>query len=450
MSERVEPSRLEHERAILGACYLRPNCVGEAMTSLVPGDFLAMAHRGIWQAMVDLWLREQPLEPAIVAERASAIIGAEPLAVLGGADYIAMLPNDCIVFESVGYHVRKVRAAGHRYRWALAFARLAQRARDKAESDDEYLDGVGGELVALMLEAATAPKSEYARKPLLKATIDSIEAAYSTRGKGMTGVATGIEEIDTVARGLQPGQLAILAARPGVGKSAMMGQVVETAATAGAPVLVFSLEMTAVELSKRALASEAGVDSQRISTGDLETKHWAAITSAASRMSTRDVTVVDVSALTIAEIRAVAKRWRIAHPQERALVAVDYLQIVRPSAKQENRMLQVAEVSLGLKNLAKDLKLPVLALAQLNRKLEERANKRPGMGDLRESGSIEQDADIILFLHREEVFSGKAEDAGKAELICAKNRGGPTFATELTWQAQFTRFVPAAPDYRRD
>lgn len=441
MTERVP--YLDHEMNILGAAYLRPTVIGEVMGKLDPTDFLHPAHRAIWQAMVDLWLKEEPLEPVAIVTRAAKFGGAEAVATMGGVDYVTGLPNVCVVFETLGYHVAKVRAEGQRNRWGLTFARLAARASRQDEAAADYVEDIGGELVKMMLAQAqtSGGAKEKSRKQVLKETLAALEHAHENRDKRWLGVPTGIDQLDAASRGLRPGQLVVLAARPGVGKSAMMAQMVEAAAAAGVAVLVFSLEMTAEELGKRLIASEAGVDAQRIATGRLETVHWASITRAASNLSTRNVTVVDVSSCSIAEIRSIAKRWRIANPDAQGLIAVDYLQIVKPATRDLSREQQVSEVSQGLKALAKDLGVPVLALAQLNRKLEDRTNKRPGMGDLRESGQIEQDADVILFIHREDVFSGKPEDQGKAELICAKGRSMPTFKADLGWQPQFTRFV---------
>ncbi len=440
MSEEI--MRLDSELAILGSAFIRPNVIGEVMGKVSADDFLHPAHRAIWAAMVELWLKEEPLEPAIIAARASSIGTPEMIATIGGADFITLLPNQCIVFETLPYHVRKIRQSGQRYRWGQSFAKLAARAVNPSESDADYLDAVGGELVKMMLtQNAAEGTREKSRKQVLKSAVADIEEAYKNRSARFLGVPTGIEALDTASRGLRAGQLVVLAARPGVGKSAMMGQMAEAAAAHGLPVLVFSLEMSAEELGKRLLSSESGVDAQRISSGDLETKHFASITSAASRLSTRNVTTIDISGCSVAEIRSISKRWRIAHPEGLGLIAIDYLQIVKPTQRDVPREQQVSEISQALKGMAKDLQVPVLALAQLNRKLEDRTNKRPGMGDLRESGQIEQDADVILFIHREDIFTGNVEDQGKAELICAKGRSMPTFKANLGWQPQFTRFV---------
>ncbi len=439
--------RLDSEATILGAAFMRPSVIGDVMGKIDADDFLHPAHRAIWLAMLELWLKEEPLDAALIASRSAKHGGAEAVATMGGADYITGLPNLCIVFESLGYHIRKVRASGQRYRWGQAFARLAQRSVGSGEADGDYLDSISAELVKMML-AHTETAKEKTRKEVLKETIKAIEFAYQNKHKKFIGVPTGFDCLDESSRGLRPGQLVVLAARPGVGKTAMMAQMVESAAQHGVSVLVFSLEMTAEELGKRLIATESGVDAQRITTGKLDPIHWVSITRAASNLSERNVTVVDVSSCTVNDIRSIAKRWRIANPDTLALVAVDYLQIVKPASSTTPRQEQVAEISRALKGLAKEIDAPVLALAQLNRKLEDRANKRPGMGDLRESGQIEQDADIILFIHREEVFSGAQGDQGKAELICAKGRSMPTFKADIGWQPQFTRFTNLASGHR--
>jgi replicative DNA helicase len=437
-------NRLDSELAILGAAFLKPEVIGELVGQLDVEDFLHPAHRAVWAAMLELWLSEQPLEPEIIAARVRASRGGEALDLLGGADFITLLPNQCIVFETTGYHVKRVRLSAQRYRWGQVLAKLAARAKESDETDEEYLEAVGSDLLKMMLVEGGKSKNtkrEKGRKQVLKEVIAALEFAHENRSKQMIGVPTGIAALDAHSKGLRPGQLIILAARPGVGKSALMSQIVDYAAAAKIPVLVFSLEMTALELGKRSVSAESGVDAQRMSTGDLQTQHWAAITRAASRLSDHDVTVVDVGSCNLVELRSIAKRWRMAHPDGDGLIAVDYLQLVKATTKDSNREQQVAEVSITLKQIAKDLEVPVLALAQLNRKVEDRTNKRPGLADLRESGQIEQDADIVMFLHREEIFSKKEEDKGKAELIVAKARSMPTFTADLLWQAHLTRFV---------
>jgi len=437
--------------SILGSGYLRPAVIGEFVGQLEPEDFLHPVHRAIWTAMVDLWMREQPVEADIIADRLRKSGYGDALDRLGGADFITMLPNQCVVFETVGYHVKAVRASAQRHRWGMSLAKLAERARESEETDEDYLESIGAELLKMMLVEGGKARNvarEKTRKQVLREVNAALEFAYANRDKQIIGVPTGIAELDTSSKGLRSGQLIILAARPGVGKSALMSQIVDHAAGLKVPVLVFSLEMTAVELGKRSVSAESGVDAQRMSTGALDTQHWVAITRAASRLSEHDVTVVDVGSCNLLELRSISKRWRMAHPNGGGLIAVDYLQLVKAMTKDANREQQVAEVSIALKQLAKDLEVPVLALAQLNRKVEDRTNKRPGLGDLRESGQIEQDADIVMFLHREEMFSKKAEDKGKAELIVAKARSMPTFTANLVWQSHLTRFVNPAPGYR--
>ncbi len=418
-------NRLDSELAILGAAFLKPEVIGELVGQIDVEDFLHPAHRAVWAAMVELWLSEQPLEPEIIAARVSGAGYGEALGLLGGADFITLLPNQCIVFETTGYHVKRVRLSAQRYRWGHALAKLAARARESDEPDDEYLEAVGSDLLKMMLiegGKSRDTKREKPRKQVLKEVIAALEYAHANKAKQMIGVPTGIAALDAHSKGLRAGQLIILAARPGVGKSALMSQIVDYAAEAKIPVLVFSLEMTALELGKRSVSAESGVDAQRMSTGDLHVQHWAAITRAASRLSDHDVTVVDVGSCNLVELRSIAKRWRMNHPDGDALIAVDYLQLVRATTKDSNREQQVAEVSMTLKQIAKDL-------------------ERPGLADLRESGQIEQDADIVMFLHREEIFSKKEEDKGKAELIVAKARSMPTFTADLLWQAHLTRFV---------
>ena len=229
-------NRLEHERNILGAAYLRPSCIGEIVGQITADDFLQPAHRAIWATMVDLWVKEESLEPGIIVERVNRAGAAEPLAALGGAAFIVELPEECIVFETLSYHVNKIRRASQRYRWGQMLAKLAARATRTEETDEEFLDAIGSEVLRMMLvegEKAQSSK-EKTRKQVLREVVDAIEHAHKNRGSHCLGVPTGIADLDEASRGLRPGQLVILAARPGVGKSALMSQMVEHAAQAGA------------------------------------------------------------------------------------------------------------------------------------------------------------------------------------------------------------------------
>jgi len=437
-----ERDRDSSEQCLIGAVLMRPALIGEFSSQLDPDDFLMPIHKACWRAMLDIWTKNEPMDAPVIADRVRQLGYGEILKAAGGADYIQLTVQHCVTFENLAYHVRRIKNAGQRYRWGQYLAKMAQRASHGEEGDKEFLESIGAELFHMMLQEGDRSKAgakEKTRKEVMREVTKSLDEAYENRDKGVIGVPTGFKELDERSRGFRAGQFIVLAARPGLGKSAFMGQVVDYAASQGVAVLVFSLEMTAVELGKRSIAAE-GVSGLKMQNGKLNQSDWMTVMRAQEKLAAHDVTTVDVGASQLLEMRSIAKRWRMARGQTKGLVAVDYLQLARAVSKDGNREQQVAEISRTLKELAKELGVPVLALAQLNRKLEDRTNKKPGLGDLRESGQIEQDADMVIFIHRDDVYDDKSK-TGEADIIVAKARSMSTFAFKMGWQPEFTRFV---------
>ena len=277
---------------------------------------------------------------------------------------------------------------------------------------------------------------------VLADTMEHLEATYE-RGDDMTGVPTGLDDLDAILHGLQDNTLNIVGARPAMGKTALgLGIATNVAKTTNLPVLVFSLEMGHLELSQRILASEARVDSSKLQSGRLTESDWSKVGLAIGRLEV-PLFLDDNPQVTVMEIRAKARRIAAQHSGI-GLIVIDYLQLMSGSGKPENRQLEVSEISRSLKVLARELECPIVALSQLSRNLEARSDKRPMLADLRESGSLEQDADVVMFLYRDEVYNEESPDKGMAELIIAKHRAGPTGKARLVFQGHFTRFDNAA------
>ena len=279
---------------------------------------------------------------------------------------------------------------------------------------------------------------------LLKTTVEQIDELFE-RGDHITGIPTGFDEYDEKTAGLQDGELIIIAGRPSMGKTSFAMNMVEYAALRkNSCVAIFSMEMPGRSLTMRLLSSMGRIDQQRIRTGKLTDDDWPRLTSAVSMLSEAKLFIDDSAALSPTELRARARRLKREH--DLSLIVVDYLQLMKISGTSENRATEISEISRSLKALAKELNIPVIALSQLNRSLEQRTDKRPVMSDLRESGAIEQDADLIVFIYRDEVYNEDSPDEGTAEIIVAKQRNGPIFKTRLTFLGQYTRFENYVPE----
>jgi replicative DNA helicase len=437
---------LEAERTVLGASILSPPAFIEAQSVVDGDDLWHPAHRAIWAAVGGMTRDHVPVDALTLWERVEREQTSDRLRALGGMGYLTDLQAQVLSFETIGYHASKVAKLAERRRWAMELRRLTALAYDPREPSDAFFGNGEASMLGLMHQRKTTSSlvgAKQAMKGLIGELTDRFEARNSTEPKG---VMLGFSGFDAASSGLRPGQLAILAARPSMGKSAFMGNVVENVARAGMPCLVFTLEMTATEIFERMLAS-GGIHADRLRTGHLTQSDFLSMNRTASDIGTGNRIWLDESGtLTIDELGSRARRWRAREGAgKHALVCVDYLQLVsvRGRGKNTTRENEVAEVSRGLKALAKDLKCPVLALAQLNRELEKRGNKRPGLGDLRESGQIEQDADVVLFIHREEVANPttcKPEDKGIAELILAKGRGMQVGMTRLAFDGPHVSF----------
>lgn len=435
------PHNLEAEASVLGGILLNPkDALNRVIELLIPEDFYSPANQDIFDAILRLEEKAKPIDIITLEEELRV---HEKLSRIGGVVALAELAAKVPTAENIAYHARIVREKSTLRKMIQMMSEIATDAYAEQGEVGEFLDGAEQRIFELT-QRMTYTSYVPAKKILIEA-FNAIERRYE-RKEAITGVPTGFADFDALTAGLQRSDLVIIAARPSVGKTALCLNIAQHAAlTHKIPVLIFSLEMSKESLIERVLCSEARIDSSKLRGGFLDQGDWMGLTQAASRISEAQIFIDDSAAPTVLEIRAKARRFRadrtiFSDPNQLGLVVVDYLQLVRSHRGLESREREVAEVSRGLKALAKELRLPVLALSQLRRAVEDRKDQRPQLSDLRESGAIEQDADVIAFIHR----SKEHIEQNTAELIIGKQRNGPIGAAELVFLAKYTRFESRA------
>jgi replicative DNA helicase len=455
---RTPPHDLGAEKAALGGVLIKPSSFDEMATVLTVDDFYLPAHREVFEAMVELDKRRLPFDPIAIADELKNRGTLSRLQ--GGEAYLMELAADVPTAENIATYVRIVKEKATLRRLIGECAEISSRAYGEFGNYEEFLDEAEGKI----FKVAQQNRKEGFRAvgEMMNEVLENIEVR-ARDGKEVTGVPTGFKKFDEMTAGLQPENLIIVAARPGMGKTSWAVNVAVNAALHHRiPVLIFSLEMSKYELMERMLAGEARIDSSRMRRGMIEYSDWKnRIYPAGGRLSSAPILIDDGASPSILEIRAKARRFkgdpRYFPPPERhadgreiprqGLIVIDYLQLARGMGgkKEETREREIADISRGLKGLAKDLKLPIIAISQLNRGLEKREEKTPQLSDLRESGAIEQDADLVLFIHREEMFNPEGEK-GKAQIIVGKNRHGATGNVPMTFIKEYTRFEDYAED----
>ena len=413
---------------------------------VAPSDFYRPQHRIVFEAMAALSRDNQPLDAVTVSE---ALQSRGLLEKAGGIAYLAELVDGTPGASNVSAYARIVRDRSTLRKVIAAANQIVEKAFVReGQSDAEVLDYAEQEIFRISEDRAKSDGPQDIN-PLLDDTVRRVKELSKSKG-GITGLATGFADLDRLTAGLQKADLVIVAGRPSMGKTSLAMNMVEHAImNSDAPTLVFSLEMPADQLVMRMLSSLARINQSNMRIGNLEEKDWDRFSAAAGQLRDKPLHIDDSAALTPNEIRARARR--VARQYDRlGLIVVDYMQLMRGSSQAENRTTEISEISRSLKALAKEMSCPVIAAAQLNRALESRTNKRPIMADLRESGAIEQDADVILFIYRDEVYNEETEDVGIAEIIIGKQRNGPIGTVKLSYLGQLTRFEDLASDRYRD
>jgi len=439
--DRVPPHNLEAEQAVLGSMLLSPDAVEGALAMLGDTDFYRPAHGRIFTAMNDLYARSVPVDHLSVADRLESTGELENA---GGKPYLLDLSGAVPTTANWARYADIVKRLSMLRQLIGAATEIVAMGYDAPDD----LDAVVEDAERLIFQVTNKRVASNFREmnELLKISFNQLEELFEKK-EHVTGVPTGFKELDKLMAGMHAGDLVILAARPSVGKTALALNIGVNAAKAGTSVAVFSLEMSAEQLVQRVLCSEARINLQDVRTGYLKETDWHAIHTSMGKLAALDFWVDDTPSISILEVRAKARRQL--RNKEKGLIIVDYLQLMQPQNRRtENRQVEIAEISRGLKILAKELKVPVVALSQLSRAVEQRAGKRPQLSDLRESGAIEQDADVVMFLDRNTSPASEQEEGrpapGVAELIVAKHRNGPLGNIPLVFQDRFTKFVDMA------
>lgn len=442
MADRVPPHNLEAEQALLGSMFLSKDAVENTLVTVRAEDFYRPAHATIFRAVEYLNNRNVPIDQVSVADRLEA---AGELDKAGGKTYLLDVTGVVPTAANAPHYAEIVRRMSMLRQLITAATQIVTIGYDAPDNMDEVVE----EAEKLIFEVTNKRVSSNFREigDLLTHTFEQIEE-LADRQEHITGVPTGFRDIDKLLAGLHRGDLIILAARPSVGKTALALNIAVNAARADTSVAIFSLEMEAEQLMQRVLCSEARINLQDVRTGHVKETDWSNISRAMGALGELDFHVDDTPSISMLEIRAKARR--LLRDKKNGLVVVDYLQLMQShSRRYENRQTEIAEISRGLKILAKELKVPVLALSQLSRAVEQRQGKRPQLSDLRESGAIEQDADVVMFIDRNTDPRSDDEDderrppKGIAEIIVAKHRNGPQGTVPLVFHERFTKFITA-------
>ncbi len=434
----LPPQSLEAEESLISAILLDSDTFLEIIDTLSPQDFYRKAHRTIFEIIESLFDKNDPIDLVTVT---NSLRNAGRLEEIGGAAYLASIVDTVPAAPNVHYYAKIVHDKARLRRLITKANAITKRCFEDPGPVDEIVDFAESAIFEIAGDQARPAFRTLGK--ILEQNFDTLEKRREDKSL-ITGVPSGYSSFDNMTSGLQGSDLIILAARPSMGKTALALNIARNAAVeAGIPVAFFSLEMSIEQLSMRMLCSEARVDSFTLRSGFSSPSDWQDLTDAASVLSPAPIFIDDSPDLSAMEIRAKARRLKM--DKGLGLVIIDYLQLMRTRGQSERRDLEISEISRSLKILAKEIDVPVMALSQLNRKLEERQDKRPQLSDLRESGALEQDADVVAFIYRDEVYHQEKEDnKGKAELIIAKQRNGPVGKVPLTFLHAYTRFEEAA------
>ena len=434
LPERVPPQNIEAEQSVLGAMLIKKEAITQAQELLRPDDFYREAHRIVFETMLELAGDNEAVDLVTLTE---ALRKKEMLEKVGGISFITALANYVPTAANIVYHAQIVKEKSELRHLIDAATEIASAAYEATDDVKDIMDDAEKKILAV-----AANQTGGAFEPIRRLVIDTIgriETLYENQG-GLTGISTGFRDLDRDTSGLQKSDLILVAARPSMGKTAFTLNIATYAALHGHTVAFFSLEMSKEQLVQRMLCSEGGIDSQRLRTGQLEDGDWDKLIATADRISKASIFIDDTAGINIMDLRSKARRLKAEHGLD--LIVIDYLQLMqgRTKSNNDNRQQEISEISRSLKALARELDVPVVALSQLSRSVESRTVKKPMLSDLRESGSLEQDADIVMFLYREDYYDQETERKNITEVIIAKHRNGPIGTIELFFQKEFTKF----------
>ncbi|HLR68755.1 replicative DNA helicase [Virgibacillus alimentarius] len=441
-NDRTPPHNIEAEQAVIGAIFLEPEAFSQASELLMPDDFYRAGHQRIFQTMMKLSDRGEPIDLVTVT---TSLSNEKTLDEVGGVSYLTDLASSVPTAANIIYYSKIVEEKA-------LLRRLIRTATDivtTTYAKEDEVEDVLNEAEKSILEVSSRKNSGSfkAIKDVLIEVYDNIEQLHQNDGD-VTGIPTGFRDLDRITSGFQRNDLIIIAARPSVGKTAFALNVAQNVAiNTDESVAIFSLEMGADQLVSRMLCAEGNIDAQRLRTGKLEAEDWSKLTMAMGSLSNAGIFIDDSPGIRVSEIRSKCRRLKQEHGL--GMILIDYLQLIQGSANsKENRQQEVSEISRSLKGLARELNVPLIALSQLSRGVESRQDKRPMMSDLRESGSIEQDADIVGFLYRDDYYDSESEKQNIIEIIISKQRNGPVGNVELAFVKEYNKFVDL--DHRYD
>lgn len=433
-TERIPPQNIEAEQSTLGSMLIDRDAISKAIETLRPEYFYKDAHRIIFQVIVELFEKGEPVDLITVTE---VLRARELLEQIGGVGYLTLLAGVVPTAANVEYYARIVEEKYLLRSLISAGTEIAAMGYDESHDVDSALDNA--ERLIFSIAQNRSVQTFESIKSVLVSTLERIETLYNNKG-GITGIPTGFHDLDQMLSGLQRSDLIIIAARPSMGKTSLMLNIGQhVAVNEGLPVAIFSLEVSKEQLVQKMLCSEAKIDGQRLRTGYLTDEDWEKLTYAVGRLSEAPIFIDDTPGLSVLELRARARRLKAEHGLD--LILIDYLQLMQSKGRIENRQQEIADITRSLKSLARELAVPVIALAQLSRAVETTSDNIPRLNHLKESGEIEQTADVVAFIYREDYYNPQTENQGLADIIIAKQRNGPTGVVKLGWQKQYTRFV---------
>jgi replicative DNA helicase len=434
-ADRLPPQNTEAEQAVLGAIFLEPSALTLASEILLPDDFYRVAHQKIFNVMLDLSDKGKAIDLVTVTEE---LASSKLIEDVGGVSYLSELAASVPTAANIEYYARIVEEKALLRR----LIRTASGIADDGYMREDEVEALLAEAEKSIMEVAQRKNagSFHNIKDVLVRTYDNIEEMHNRKGD-ITGLETGFTELDRMTAGFQRNDLIIVGARPSVGKTAFALNIAQNVAKkTGENVAIFSLEMGAEQLVMRVLCAEGNIDAQRLRTGSLTDEDWGKLTMAMGSLSNAGIFIDDTPGVRITDIRSKCRRLKQEHGL--GMIMIDYLQLILGSGRSgENRQQEVSEISRSLKQLARELQVPVIALSQLSRGVEQRQDKRPMMSDIRESGSIEQDADIVAFLYRDDYYDKESEDRNIIEIIIAKQRNGPVGTVKLAFVKEYNKFV---------
>lgn len=434
-ADRLPPQNIEAEQAVLGAIFLEPSSLTMASEILIPEDFYRAAHQKIFNVMLKLNDEGKAVDLVTVTEELAA---AKLIEDTGGVSYLSELAGSVPTAANIEYYARIVEEKSLLRRLIRTATEIASDGYSREDEVETLLSEAEKNILAVAQRKNAGAFHNI--KDVLVRTYDNIELMHQRVGD-ITGIATGFAELDKMTAGFQRNDLIIVGARPSVGKTAFALNIASNVATkTGENVAIFSLEMGAEQLVMRMLCSEGNIDAQRLRTGSLTDEDWGKLTMAMGSLSNSGIFIDDTPGVRISDIRSKCRRLKQEHGL--GMILIDYLQLILGSGRSgENRQQEVSEISRSLKQLARELQVPVIALSQLSRGVEQRQDKRPMMSDIRESGSIEQDADIVAFLYRDDYYDKESENKNIIEIIIAKQRNGPTGTVSLAFVKEYNKFV---------